>query len=281
MAVTSKPVHRRGGGPRLAARAWLPLLTAGLLSGCVTSGQGEAMRTDISNLSARVEHLEKRGAEAEVQTERLRKILDEATALLSRNNADVGARVQKAEMDLGAVAGKLEEAKFLLEQIQKAQADTTTRLGALEQGQAKIVDRVAPAMAEDKDTLWKQAQERMTGGMREDARRFYRGYIQRFPQDPRTPQAYLEIGRSYALEAKHTQAVAEYNRVLEAFPKSPEVPEAMWLMAAAYVDLKFCRDATALLQDLGRRYPRSPRVNDAKVKLKEVQRLMKDKKACI
>ena len=58
-------------------------------------------------------------------------------------------------------------------------------------------------MAEDKETLWKQAQERMAGGMREDARRFFRGFIQRFPQDPRAPQAHLEIGRSYALEGKH------------------------------------------------------------------------------
>jgi TolA-binding protein len=218
---------------------------------------------------------------AEIQTERLRKILDEATALLSRNNADVGARVQKAEMDLGAMAGKLEEAKHLAEQLQKQQAEDTARLIALEQGQQKIVDRVAPAMAEDKETLWKQAQERMANGMREDARRFFRGYIQRFPQDPKTPQAHIEIGRSYALETKQTQAVAEYNRVLEAFPKSPEVPEAMWLMADAYIDLKFCRDATALLQDLGRRYPKSPRAAEARNRLKEVQRLLRDKKACI
>ena len=264
-----------------AARALGPALLVALAAGCVTSGTGDAMRADINRLSERVEVLEKRGAEAEVQTERLRKILDEATALLSRNNADVGTRVQKAEMDLGAVTGKIEEAKFLLEQLQKAQTDETARLTALEQGQAKIVDRVAPAMAEDKETLWKQAQERMTGGMREDARRFFRGYIQRFPQDARTPQAHLEIGRSYALETKQTQAVAEYNRVLEAFPKSPEVPEAMWLMAQAYIDLKFCRDATALLQDLGRRYPKSPRANEAKNRLKDVQKLLRDKKACI
>lgn len=250
-------------------------------SGCVTSGQGEAMRQDIARLTERIDTLEKRGADAEIQTERLRKILDEATALLSRNNADVGARVQKAEMDLGAISGKLEEAKHLLEQLQKAQADDTTRLTALEQGQQKIVDRVAPAMAEDKDTLWRQAQERNASGMREDARRFYRGYIQRFPQDPRTPQAHLEIGRSYALEGKHTQAVAEYNRVLEAFARSPEVPEAMWLMAQAYVELKFCRDATALLQDLGRRYPKSPRSAEARGRLKDVQRMLKDKRACI
>ena len=269
------------------ARAWGPVcltrvLAAALLAaGCVTSGTGDAMRADINKLSERVETLEKRGAEAEIQTERLRKILDEATALLSRNNADVGTRVQKSEMDIGAVQGKIDEAKFLLEQLQKQQADATARLTALEQGQAKIVDRVAPAMAEDKDTLWKQAQERMASGMRDDARRFFRGYIQRFPQDARTPQAHIEIGRSYSLEAKQTQAVAEYNRVIEAFPKSPEVPEAMWQMAQAYIDLKFCRDATALLQDLGRRYPKSPRASDARTRLKDVQKLLRDKKACI
>jgi TolA-binding protein len=251
-----------------------------LALGCVTSGEGDAMRRDIGKLQERVETMEKRGADAEEQMARLRKILDEATALLSRNNADVGARVQKNEMDVGSLLGKIEEAKHLLEQIQKKQIDDGARLTALETGQQKIVDRVAPAMAEDKDTLWKQAQERMSGGMREDARRFFRGYIQRFPQDPRGAQAYLEIGRSYALEGKHTQAAAEYQKVLDSFPKTPEVPEAMWLLGQAFVDLKFCTDARALLQDLLKRYPRSQRASDAKQRIRDLQKLSRDKKVC-
>ncbi len=256
------------------------LLLVTAATACVTSGTGEAMRRDITSLRQRLEAMERRGADAEEQMTRLRTILDEATALLARNNADVGARVQKAEMDLGALSGKLEEAKHLLEQLQKQQTDEGTRLAALEQGQQKIADRVAPAMAEDPATLWKQAQERMSGGMREDARRFFRAFIQRFPQDARAPQAHVEIGRSYALEGKHTQAAAEYQRVLDAFPKSAEVPEAMWLIAQSFVDLKFCTDARALLQDLLRRYPRSPRANEAKTRLRDLQRLVKDKKAC-
>ena len=119
---------------------------------------------------------------------RLRTILDEATALLARNNADVGARVQKAEMDLGALSGKLEEARHLLEQLQKQQTEGGTRLGALEQGQQKIVDRVAPAMADDPQALWKQAQERMASGMREDARRFFRGFISVSPRTRARPR---------------------------------------------------------------------------------------------
>jgi TolA-binding protein len=256
------------------------ILLAGLTSGCVTSWQGKAMRQDTARLRERIDQMEKRGAEAEEQMVRLRTILDEATSLLSRNNADVGARVQKNEMDVGALAGKIEEARHLVDQVQKQQAEDAARLAALEQGQKTIVDRVAPAMTEDKETLWKQAQERMTGGMREDARRFFRGFIQRFPGDPRAAQAYIEIGRSYALEAKHPQAVAEYQRMMAGFPKAAEVPEAMWLTAESFVALKFCTDARAFLQDLVRRYPRTAQANQARGRLREVQKMTRDKRAC-
>jgi TolA-binding protein len=279
MAVMHQPVPSRATGRwRLDRLVWL--VGSVLALGCVTSGQGEMMQKDITMIRQRLETLERRGTEAEEQMTRLRTILDEATALLARNNADVGARVQKAEMDLGALLGKLEEARHLIELVQKQQTDDTARLAALEQGQQKIVDRVAPAMTEDRETLWKQAQERMANGMREDSRRFFRGFIQRFPQDPRAAQAHIEVGRSYALEGKHTQAAAEYQRVLDAFPKSPEVPEAMWLIAQSFVDLKFCTDARALLQDLLRRFPRSPRANDARARLRDLQKLVKDKRAC-
>lgn len=263
-------------GNRLAALiAW-----TAVGAGCVTSGRGDAMQRDISQLRGRIEAMEKRGAEAEEQMTRLRTVLDEATGLLNRNTADAGQRIQRTEMELGAVSGKLEEARHILDQLQKGQADTINRLTALEQGQQKIVDRVAPAMAEDKETLWKQAQERMAGGMREDARRFLRGFVQRFPQDPRAPQALLEIGRSYGLEGKHTPAVAEFQKVLKEYARSPEVPEAMWQMAESFVALKFCSDARAFLQDLIRRYPRSQRVADARTRLREVQKMSRDRGAC-
>jgi TolA-binding protein len=256
------------------------LITLVIGAGCVTSGQGDVMRKDIAQLRERIEHMERRGADAEEQMTRLRTVLDEATGLLNRNTADAGQRIQRTEMELGALQGKLEEARHVLEQLQKSQADENARLAALEQGQAKIVDRVAPTMAEDKETLWKQAQERMAGGMREDARRFLRGFVQRFPQDPRAPQALLETGRSYALEGKHTLAVAEYQKVLKDYGKSPEVPEAMWQVADSFIALKFCGDARAFLQDLIRRYPRSQRVPDAKSRLREVQKMSRDKGAC-
>lgn len=252
-----------------------------LLTGaCVTSGEGDKMRSDINRLRERVESMDRRDAEINEQVTRLRSVLDEATGLLRRNSADLGTKVAKTETDLAALTGQLEEARHLLDDLQKKVNDQMARLGGLETTQNKIVDRVAPSIPDDKEALWREAQTRMNGGMRDDARRFFRAFIQRFPADPRSPQGQIALGQMSALEGKHTQAAAEFQKVLDAHRNAPEVPEAMWLLAQSFVELKFCSDAKVLLQDLEKRYPRSGRIKDVKVKLRELQRIGRDKRLC-
>ena len=253
------------------------VLAVVLISGCVTSGQGDKLRDDISHLSKRVETLE---AQTHDQVARLRKVLDEATALLGRNSADLGTKVARNEGDLAALTGKLEEAKYLLDELQK-------RLAALEQSQQKtaqeqqkIIERVAPSMPEDKEALWKESQNRLAGGMRDDARRFLRAFIQRFPNDPRASQAQLQVGQSFAQEFKNGLAVAEYLAVMSRFSRSPEVPEAMWLLGEAYVAMKYCTDAKAIFLDLSKRYPKSPRAAQVRDRLRDIQKIARNKDRC-
>jgi len=250
------------------------------MGACVTSGEGDKMRSDIARLRERVDSMDRRDAEINEQVVRLRKVLDEGSDLLKRNSADLGTKVAKNETDLAALTGQLEEAKHLVDELQKKILDQSTRLAALEQTQSKIVDRVAPNIPDDKEALWKEAHTRLNSGMRDDARRFFRAFIQRFPQDPRAPQAQISLGQSFAVEGKHTQAAAEFQKVLDAYRAAPEVPEAMWLLAQSFVELKFCSDARVLLQDLEKRFPRSGRVKDVKVKLRELQKIGKDKRLC-
>ena len=253
------------------------MLAVVLMSGCVTSGQGDKMRDDISQLSKRMEMVEIRLND---QMARLRKVLDEATGLLERNSADLGSKVARDESEIAALAGKIEEAKHLLDEMQKRLASMEETQQKTTQQQQKIIDRVAPSMPEDKEALWKEAQTRLTGGMREEARRFLRAFIQRFPTDPRASQAQLQIGQSLAQEFKHGLAVAEYLAVMSRFSRSPEVPEAMWQLAESFVVLKFCSDAKAMYQDLAKRYPKSPRAKQAKQRLQDVQRISRDKNLC-
>jgi TolA-binding protein len=246
---------------------------------CVTSSEGERMQADISALRVRLDEIDKRDKEYKEQVVKLRDVLDKATKLLTRNSADVGAKAAKAEQDIAALQGRMEELSHAAELQHRQSADTQnrleTRLATLEQTQTKIVDKVAPTLPDDKEQLWAQAGQRLASGQRDDGRRFYRVFIQRFPQDPRSSQAYMAIGMSFVQEGKYPNAAAEFQKVMNVYSSSPEVPEAMWQLATAFVKLQFCTDARALLNDLLKRYPKSPRAGDAKSELKSIAKLPK------
>jgi TolA-binding protein len=266
---------------RCAARALAlaALISAAGVPACVTNSEGEKMRADIVDLKAKLDQIEKRDKEYKEQVVRLRTVLDQATKLLTRNSADVGAKAAKAEQDIAALQGQIAELSHTAEQQSRQTIDQQnrleTRLAALEQTQSKIVDKVAPTMPDDKDQLWQQAAQRLASGQRDDGRRFYRVFIQRFPQDPRAAQAYLAIGMSFVQEGKHPNAAAEFQKILTVYPSAPEVPEAMWQLSLAFVQLHFCTDARSLLGDLMKRYPKSPRANDARNELKTIAKLPK------
>jgi len=274
-----------GGNP--ARRGWLTatarLLVVALVGftplGCVTSGEGDKIKAELTELRTRLDEIDKRDAEYKEQVARLRKVLDQATALLTRNSADVGAKAAKAEADIAALQGRIEELTHAQEQRERQSTEERSRLDSrlagLEQTQTKIVDKVAPSLPDDKDQLWQQAGSRLAGGQRDDGRRFYRVFIQRFPQDPRASQAYLAIGQSFIAEGKHPNAAAEFQKILDVYPRSPEVPEAMWQLSSSFIQLKFCTDARALLSDLVKRYPKSPRANDAKNQIKALAKMPK------
>ena len=237
------------------------------------------MRKDIADLKTRLDAIDRRDAQYKEQVVRLKKVLDEATALLTRNSADVGAKAAKNESDIAALTGRIEELNHAIEpQLRQAATDRAlveSRLSALEQTASKIADKVALTMPEDKEQLWAQAGQRLASGQRDEGRRFYKAFIQKFPQDPRAPQAYLIVGQSYAQESKHANAAGEFQKVLDNYSSSPEVPEAMWHLALTFSQLKYCTDARALLNDLIRRYPKSQRVNDARNQVKALGKLPK------
>jgi TolA-binding protein len=267
------------GSNRLLILGAVALFSLSAPSGCVTTSEGEKMQSDINALRVRLDEIDKRDREYKEQVIRLRKVLDEATALLTRNSADVGAKAAKSEQDIQAIQGRIEELAHNVDLENRQGVDARTqfeaRLAALEQTQSKIVDRVAPEMPNDKEQLWAQAGQRLSSGQRDDGRRFYRVFIQRFPQDPRASQAHLAIGMSFVQESKYPNAAAEFQKVLQDYPTSPEVPEAMWQLSLSFVQLRFCGDAKALLSDLVKRYPKSARAGDARGELKSIAKLPK------
>src|SRR5450755_1297278 len=97
-------------------------------SGCVTTTEGQKMQSDIDALRTRLDEIDKRDREYKEQVIRLRKVLDQATALLTRNSADVGAKAAKAEQDIQAIQGRIEEISHNVEQAERQATDERTRL---------------------------------------------------------------------------------------------------------------------------------------------------------
>ena len=90
--ILGRRARARGAG-MLALTSLLLVGAVGAgLCGCVTSSEGDLMHHDIAELKTRLDAIDKRDAEYKAQVVRLKKVLDDATALLARNSADVGAK---------------------------------------------------------------------------------------------------------------------------------------------------------------------------------------------
>jgi TolA-binding protein len=266
------------GGTRGAAAALIMLA----VPACLTVRQGEKLHAELATVRARLDDIDRWDREHRRQVADLRSVLDQASALLAANDADIGAKEEKAEADIGALQQRVEEmTRALQTDGRQDRADVIrweARVAALERSEARLADRVIPTLPEDKEQLWQQAGDRLASGQSGEARRFLHAFILRFPDDPRAPRAYLEIGRSFALERQFPRAAAEFQRVLDAYPRSPEVPDAMWQLSKAFVELRFCTDARALLRDLAKRYPKSSPATQAQKEMKTIKRL--PRKAC-
>jgi TolA-binding protein len=235
------------------------------------------MRADLADIRAGVDRIDKRDQEARNQIVELEAVLDRATRRLARNASEFGAREARVEADIAELQSRIAEAARTADAAARHEREAGVRmdgrLAALERSEAMVLDRVAPTPPDDKDELWRQAQERLGRGQRDEGRRFYRLYIQRFPSDPRASQAYLAIGRSFAEEAQFPRAAAEFQKLLTVYPRAPEVPEAMWRLSRAFVRLRFCTDARALLGDLVKRYPTSAAAAEAQKEIRTLKKL--------
>jgi TolA-binding protein len=247
--------------------------------GCMTTIEGAQLTHEIAAIRPRLAELDRMEMERRQQTVDLQAVLDRATALLTSASADVGAKQAKAERDIAALESRVDEVTRELEQIVKRRAEAQNqveiRIAALEQGAARIVDKVAPLLPDDKETLWSQAVERTRSGPPGQGRHFYRVFIQRFPADPRAAQCYLAIGQSFMKEKQYPNAAAEFQRLLATYPQAPEVPEAMWQLSIAFIELHFCADARSILGDLVKRFPKSSSAAEARQEIKSIKKFPK------
>src|SRR5690606_31457183 len=209
-------------------------------TGCpwvTTKHEGQTLRRDVDQLQVKVDKQEE-------ALPRLQQVLDEATKLLARNSADLGAEVNGLSEEMKSLNGLVQDAKRYAEEVRDASARQEQRILALEQ---RIAELEAKAVVTQKTAgqLWDEGQTAMRAGRYEDARAAFRQLLVKYPGDEHADDAQFQRAESYAKEKKYQESLGEYQRVFEKYPDSALADDAAFRAGEAAEALKWCTDARA------------------------------------
>jgi TolA-binding protein len=263
--------------PVRAISAILALLWL-LLSGCCTSKeQGEALRKDVDTLKRKLtQDIE----QSEQERKKLQKIMEQATALLTRNSADVGAQVDRIQAKVDRLVGQSEEQQKKLNDLNQQFTEYKAKVDVKLEGLASGTTNKNPPVPQDKDELFNQAKSKLDSGEHKEARRLLRHFLSRFAGDRRVHKAQLMLGDSYYVEQKFANAIVEYKKIVEQHKRSPTVPDALFKIGMAFYQLKFCSDAKLFFRQYLKRYSRHKHARRTRKILRLIRRYKKNPKVC-
>lgn len=273
-------------GLMLATLATLTLGTTGCFW-VTTKREGEKLRADVSAIDTR---LAKREDDLEGKIQQLERVLAEATEVLRRNSADLGADVEEVAQDLRRIEGVVAEAARQAEEVrtefqaikaaaEKERASIDQRFVALEERLAAIESKAAqPQSADD---LYAQGKTAFDGGDSARAQSLFQQLVTRFPGHDRADDAQHYRGEAYYREKDYNGAIREFQKVFDKYPTSTLADDALFRAGEAAQELRRCSEARAYFGLLRQKYPDSSLVKKSKDKDAELKRDLKNTKKCI
>lgn len=262
--------------PALLART-LPFVLALTCSGCLMlASDGDELREQAQARDRRIEQLEQQASKNQQEVDKklaeLQQVLDKATGVLTRGNADVGAQVDQMRQQIATTEGIVDELRHKFEaldqQMTAQRADIDQQLAKLRSGKEVLDPSQVPT---DKSGHFKLAYDAYAAGEHEKARALFREYILRYRDDAKSGEAQYWIGASYTTQGKPATALGEYRKVIADFGKSSAVNVSLFGMADAFFRLRACGDATSAIDALLKRKPEPGLTDRAKKLLKEVK----------
>jgi TolA-binding protein len=233
------------------------------------------MRKDITSLQGRVDTKEK---ELDTQINQLKAVLDEATKLLKRNSADLGADVDALRTDIRQANGLVTAINNSINEVktsfEKYRQDTTSRLDSLEQRLGQL-ESGKPSANSGPDDLWKLGTTAFEAARYNEALDIYKRLVQTFPTHTRADDAQYFRGQAYTKLSDWDNAIAAYQLLVQKYPDSDLADDGMYFAALAAQSLKNCTEARTYLGIVKAKYPKS---NVAKVSTDLDAQIKKDAK---
>lgn len=278
----------------LLARASLVMVLA---TGCVLQSEGRIMRADITTIRTELDTmkqgvdqdrdaLQKALQRAEKKTGEIEEALQKFDDFARRNDADFGVQMDKLALSVQELVGKLEEASFRLDRVEKRVRgdDVGAAPGASGVTAATAVVEspkvLLPADKGQATLLVAKLLRSKTEADNEDGKRLAKEALAKWPkEDGVSDVIHLALGDRLRNDKLFQKAVVEYKKVLDDHPKGQSGDDAMFRLADTFADMGYGDDAKVAFEELVKRYPKSALVKDAKVRIAELDKLSKKKPA--
>lgn len=310
-----------------------------ILGGCATQGDMDAVQRDTNNLtkellglqrnlydlnselkeiSGKLDSLEKRTAtlqrdvnvmsgEVKSKVGLLEKEMESSSQPMRRYQADLGARLDKMQLDVQNLTGRFEEGKYFAEKTFEATKNYQSRLEELEKRVAALskgpqamekkpepgagpwpekgpeekppVIAAAPAAPSKEapkkpvagpDEAYKKCYELYSKGHIEEAQREFRRFLEVYPKSKYAENAHFWLGECYFSQKKYEDAILEFDEVIKKYPKGNKVPDALYRQGMAFLEMKDTTNAKLILKEVIRRFPQTDQATRARKKLKEL-----------
>ncbi|NJM90875.1 MAG: tetratricopeptide repeat protein [Myxococcales bacterium] len=261
------------------------LLAACLLSGpgcfwVTTKSEGDTLRKNIQELDGRVATKEK---QFDSKVSELQAVLDDATRLLKRNSADLGADVDQLRNDVrvanglvAAINNQMAELKAALEATKK---DSNDRITALEQ-RLGSVESGKPTANSSPDDLWRLGSTAFEAQRFSEALELFKRLLQAAPTHERSDDAQYFRGQSYTNLKEWDSAIREYQRLYDKYPTSPLADDGLYFAALAAESLKNCSEARTYLGLIKQKFPKSNVLKIGGDADKRIKAALKNKEKC-
>ncbi len=263
--------------------AFAPLLIATSVGGCfwvTTKSEGESLRHDVNSLNDRISTKERA---LDDQVKQLQQVIDEATKVLKRNNADIGADVDQLRTDVRTANGlatsinnSINELKTAFDKYQK---DNDTRLDGLE---ARIgqLESGKPSANSSPDDLWRLGNQAFEAQRWTDAIDIYTRLVGSFPTHEKAPNAQYFKGQCYSNLKDWDHAIGAYQKLVEKWPQSDLADDGLYFAALAAQNLKTCTEARTYLGLIKSKYPKSNVLKQANELDVELKKDLRNKAKC-
>jgi tol-pal system protein YbgF len=238
------------------------------------------------------------------EVQRLRRAVEEhmaapsVDAALSERLAQLGARVDQMESDLGLLKGKVDGMESSLQRVPASEAEEVRKLkdeiaqltARLETITRQLGDHLAapppPAVSPavpgeptapsaapaDPKKLYDEAYGLLKQGKYAESQNLFREFIRLYPDTPLTDNAYFWMGEGYYDQGQYEQAILLYDKVVQNFPQGDKLVSALLKQAFAFDAIGDPQDAKILLNKIVKEHASSEQAAIARRKLEALEK---------